>query len=430
MRYILHVIIGLLVAYACHSSYDFYKYYQKVNEQQYDYAEINEIKYGLFNLDEWKARLFDILEKKAGSFELQDSDYQAIQKIIERYLYSLHKEYFESGKLVESLTQTDKEENKVGAMFLTMFKGNIQEQIEKFDFKSKVPMIAGELIKELKRISPEIKEALTAQISNMLAEEVGQKMQDRRQRIYNKYDMADYAQTDAFLEEKLAMIPDECKDFSRRILISLFIALLILLLGMKFISFRPNMLWLGVISTVFLVTGLALPMIDLDARLSSVDLQIMDETIHFDEQVMYFQSKSIIDVTNTLLESRGIDTKIVGILILVFSIILPLSKMLLSIVYLFIERAKRLKLVQAIIFYMGKWSMADVFVVAIFMSYIGFNGLINSQLIDMNQGSGSAVINTVNYSKLSPGIIFFTIYVVLSIIMSSLIHRNMPPAKV
>ena len=29
---------------------------------------------------------------------------------------------------------------------------------------------------------------------------------------------------------------------------------------------------------------------------------------------------------------------------------------------------------------LGKWSMADVMVVAIFMAYVGFNGMIASQL--------------------------------------------------
>ena len=182
--------------------------------------------------------------------------------------------------------------------------------------------------------------------------------------------------------------------------------------------------WLTLICTVFLALGLALPMIDLDARLSTIDVNLLDSNIHFDEQVMYYQSKSIIDVTITLLEGRGIDLKIVGFLILLFSIILPFLKMLLTTVYLFIGKSRNSQLIKVIIFYMGKWSMADVFVVAIFMSYIGFYGLISSMLNDFSYQSYSSSADTVNYSSLSPGIIYFSSYCLLSIVMSSIVHRK------
>ena len=37
----------------------------------------------------------------------------------------------------------------------------------------------------------------------------------------------------------------------------------------------------------------------------------------------------------------------------------------------------------------GKWSMADVMVVAIFMAYIGFNSILNDQLKGLNVSGGS-----------------------------------------
>ena len=117
--------------------------------------------------------------------------------------------------------------------------------------------------------------------------------------------------------------------------------------------------------------------------------------------------------------------KIVGFLILLFSIILPFLKLILTTYYLFVEKAKKSKFVKTVIFYLGKWSMADVFVVAIFMAYIGFYGLLNSQLAGMASATDTVVIETVNYSKLSPGIIFFTLYCLFSILMSTLIHRQM-----
>ena len=98
--------------------------------------------------------------------------------------------------------------------------------------------------------------------------------------------------------------------------------------------------------------------------------------------------------------------------------------MILTTVYLFVEKAQSSKLIQTVIFYLGKWSMADVFVVAIFMAYIGFYGLLSSQLGSMAGASETVTIETVNYSKFSPGIIFFTMYCLFSIVMSMMIHRR------
>jgi hypothetical protein len=174
---------------------------------------------------------------------------------------------------------------------------------------------------------------------------------------------------------------------------------------------------------LFLALGLSLPMIILDARLTKVDLTILDEAIHFDEQFMYYQSKSIIEVTKTLLQGGGIDLKLVGLLILLFSIVLPFSKMIATNVYMFVKGTRTMSALRILIFHLGKWSMADVFVVAIFMSYIGFYGLVSSQLSDMNKQTDTMALDTINYSSLAPGVIFFTLYCLFSIIISTLIQK-------
>ena len=76
------------------------------------------------------------------------------------------------------------------------------------------------------------------------------------------------------------------------------------------------------------------------------------------------------------------------------------------------------------IFYLGKWSMADVFVVALFMTYIGFYGLFNAQLQQLEQNKGGFAIETVNYTHLAPGALFFTAYCIMSIVLGIVIGRS------
>ncbi|MBK9736216.1 MAG: paraquat-inducible protein A [Saprospiraceae bacterium] len=160
-------------------------------------------------------------------------------------------------------------------------------------------------------------------------------------------------------------------------------------------------------SVVLLMLGINLPMIDIEAILNSFKISVLGTDIGFGKQYMYYQSKSILDVTETLVRAKGLDIKIVGIMILFFSIIFPLIKLLLSTMYLYSSRVRQNKVVKNIIFYLGKWSMADVFVVALFMAYIGFYGIISSQLNSIANNEGGFAVETINNSKLSPGALFF-----------------------
>jgi len=68
--------------------------------------------------------------------------------------------------------------------------------------------------------------------------------------------------------------------------------------------------------------------------------------------------------------------------------------------------------------------MADVFVVAIFMAYIGMYGIITSQLGAINNSRQGFVIETLNYSRLALGAFFFTAYTIISIIIGIIINRR------
>jgi hypothetical protein len=51
-----------------------------------------------------------------------------------------------------------------------------------------------------------------------------------------------------------------------------------------------------------LILGVSLPMIDLEALLNAFEINIIGTTIGFDKQYIYYQSKSILDVTETLIK--------------------------------------------------------------------------------------------------------------------------------
>jgi hypothetical protein len=64
--------------------------------------------------------------------------------------------------------------------------------------------------------------------------------------------------------------------------------------------------------------------------------------------------------------------------------------------------------------------MADVMVVAIFMAYIGFEGLISEQLRQLDRLAQSMSVLTTNQTNLQVGFYMFTSFVILSLLVS---HR-------
>jgi len=68
--------------------------------------------------------------------------------------------------------------------------------------------------------------------------------------------------------------------------------------------------------------------------------------------------------------------------------------------------------------------MADVMVVAIFMAYIGFNGIITSQLGQLNSADQELVILTTNATSLQPGFYLFLTYTLLALFLSGFLTRK------
>ncbi|MBU2913757.1 paraquat-inducible protein A [Reichenbachiella agariperforans] len=130
-------------------------------------------------------------------------------------------------------------------------------------------------------------------------------------------------------------------------------------------------LFLTIVSLVILYPGLTFPMLNITV---STELPILGKTYFLD------QSQSILQTIDTLYSSNN---RFVAMLILLFSIVVPIVKGVVVVSVLLVKqfglKIKLFKLVHAI----GKWSMADVFVVGVFMAFLSSqsNGFIEGELL-------------------------------------------------
>jgi hypothetical protein len=175
---------------------------------------------------------------------------------------------------------------------------------------------------------------------------------------------------------------------------------------------------------ILLVVGLTSTMIQIDARIASMDFHLLGQDVKFENQVLFFQSKSIVDVVHILIQTGKIDAIIVGVLILIFSILFPITKLVSTGIYMLDKRrwAKN-KVIHYFAFDSGKWSMADVLVIAILMTFIGFNGIVNNTLSDLNLDNGTLTSITTNNTSIQPGYIIFIGFVLYSFTLSNILKN-------
>ena len=178
------------------------------------------------------------------------------------------------------------------------------------------------------------------------------------------------------------------------------------------------------IALVLLGVGVSQSIIEVDARLSSLHIFLMGEKISFENQVLFYQSKSILGIAQVLIAQHKPDSVTVGVIILLFVVILPVLRILARGIHMLCRPILSENAVtRYLAFDSEKWDMADVMVVGILMTYIGLNGILKSQLTDLNMKTEFMESSTVNYSSLQPGYIIFVGYVVFAIFLSYMLKK-------
>lgn len=116
------------------------------------------------------------------------------------------------------------------------------------------------------------------------------------------------------------------------------------------------------------------------------------------------------------------DRLLVAALIFAFSVCVPLLKTLLvSLAYVFRHRPREQHLIR-FVGAIGKWSMADVFVVAVFLAVLSTNHADTAQRQEFNLfGFQFALdVSTQTLSAVGPGFYYFTAYCLVSLLGTQL----------
>ena len=416
-QFLVILLAGALLLLAGWSSYSIFKYSSEAAEIKSDYSELNSITHGIMSVNIWRDHLTTMVLNRIDEFEFTEDQEDTLVHQVENILTA----------------GIDK-----GADILDQKQKGIKAKLRKFAVKTLVPedkiralvpMFAQTIVNEIQK--PENKEALKYVIKSKLQEYSDLTHADSQvetlkiKALLDKYQVEDLAGFNEKIPEKIIHLEAETY-YHTYILLGIIGAFLLLwwLLRSQKAVHTPLFIISVLVSLVVLFSGLTAPMIEIDARFQQVNFLLIGESITFNDQVIFFQSKSILDVIGILFNNGKADSYLVGILILVFSIIFPVAKLLSTQIYLGgNDRTRKNRILKFFAFKSGKWSMADVYVIAIFMAYIGFQGILDNQLSNLNMETDSLVSISTNKTSLRPGFIIFIGFVLFSLILSTILKR-------
>lgn len=384
------------------TSFIVFKMESEKRELQDELIELSKVKYGMFSVDEWEEILSTIITKRINDFDLEDTNQEKLKEKISDFLQIA----------IDELEVAYNEEEgflkRTGATVFGVF-GHMEK---------KIPEITESIVEFMN--DPEnrerIKEYLLKKMSEYSEETFAEINYTAYDLILAKHQVQTKQQAIGILKNKIATIEHEREPFT----IALFtiITLLFVLVAFSADLKKTEFTILTIICGVLLLVGVLLPMINIDARVSEMNFQLLGEEISFNDQVLYFKSKSILEVVMLMLSQSKIDVLVVGFLVLLFSVLFPVSKLTTSLFYLYRKKARESKVAKFLVFKTAKWSMADVMVVAIFMAFIGFSGIVSEQLRDLESIALNVEIFTTNASSLQIGFFLFTSFAVLSTLVS------------
>ena len=380
-----------------------------------DYAELNHVKYGLFSVDEWKRQITAILTAEINKLNLSRTNERDLRKHVEVLLNTL----------IDKIDKKIREENSSSAKgwvkqsFINIF-------ISLEDIKKGIPEYADAIIHEMTKSKTrgQIKTVLKKQLEQYVSQTFDTPDTSQISRILLRTDSKDIEGARINLNKAISV--KHALIFKESILLIILSVILFAWSGFSKRPLVPSRYILLVLSLILLlIAGVTTPMIDLEAKISQMSFVLMGHPIRFENQVLYFQSKSILDVFWIMIIHQDIQMKFVGVLLITFSIFFPLLKIISSLGYYYNYRhAKENPVIKFFVLKSGKWSMADVMVVAIFMTYIGFSGIIDSQLGQLSSSAPELKILTTNGTFLQPGYYLFLTYTLLALFLSGFLTRK------
>jgi paraquat-inducible protein A len=386
-----------------------------------DLAEITHARYGILSADQWRSIIGPILNAQVDNLDLKGQS-KSLRPMVERSLYAL---------LDNIKTQMTAPKAKASGMpgggnafLVNMIIASLRPHVPEY-----TNVVMAELAGPGTQKS--FKESIRSVLANAVTNTFGTTDMTTYNAILKRYGCATGAGCEANLGTKIAEADTRVNRYYLTVLASAALGFILLMVGKRTLS-RGAVVVLMLFCLAMLAGGVLSPMLEVEVRVTKIDATLLGTPIEFHDQSLYYRSKTVFEVFQTLIHMGRPEMTLVGVLVILFSVVFPALKMLALGASLFRPALLRTNgFVRLLAFELSKWSMADVMVLAIFMSFVAFNGVIGSGLEGLREVPNvQEVLIPTNASKILPGYYLFVGFCISSILLSKKLEHGIASSSV
>lgn len=393
---------------------------QKLKE---DYSAANSITFGIFSVDSWRDQITNVTDSTVRDFKLTPQQKHDLQKSVEKQLHDL---------VSKTADEINKPQKGLGNKLKKMA---FNALVDVDSIQALVPSFAHTIVAHLtshsstQRLKGIVKGKLH-QLEQQTYDSTAEAHATLTAYMYKKYNVQSDSALNKFIDSQVQVVHKATYNYTYGLLGCVVFALALWWLLRNQVHMQTSLFIVSLLlAFVVLLIGVNAPIIEVDARISTMHFTLLNQQVGFSNQVLFFQSKSLMGVVTTLMAQQKPDAVVVGALIFLFVIVLPVLMLIATGFYLGGSKIANSKVIRYMAFEAGKWNMADVMVVGIIMTYIGLNGILKSQLSGLNMQGGGLTLITVNNTYLQPGYFVFVGYVLYETILQRILKRRNEPPK-
>ena len=382
-----------------------------------DLAELDHVRYGLLSADQWRAIIGPILNAQVDKLNLAGQT-KNLRPMVEHSLNAL------LDNIKQQMTAPKPADAKgpggltAPPMLVNMIINSLRPHVPEY-----TSVVLTELAKPQNQKA--FKESVRSVLNDAVKNTFGNVDMTTYTAILKRYGCSTGKDCEATLRGRIQEADAQLNRDYLIVLVSAALAFILLAVRRPTLS-RTSVVVLMLFCITMLVGGVLSPMLEVEVRITRLDATLLGSPIEFQEQSLYYRSKTVFEVSRSLIEMHRPAMSVVAVLVILFSVVFPTLKMLALSASLFRPSLLRnSRIVRVLAFELSKWSMADVMVLAIFMSFIAFNGVIESGLgaIREEPAVQQLVIPT-DSSKILPGYYLFIGFCIASIFLSKKLEHG------
>ena len=380
-----------------------------------DLAEITHARYGILSADQWRIFIGPMLNAQVDKIDLKGQS-KSLRPMVERSLNALLDNI--KTQMTAPNPKAPGKPPATNPMLVNMIVNSLRPHVPEY-----TDVVMKELTKQQTQES--FKDSIRAVLADAVKDTFSTTDMTTYNAILKHYGCPSGAACEATLAQQIEVADRDLTHDYLAVLGCAALAFILLMVGTSTLS-RAAVVVLMLFCISMLAGGVLSPMLEVEVRVTKLDATLLGTPIEFRDQSLYYRSKTVLEVSKTLIEMRRPEMTLVAVLVILFSVVFPALKMLALAASLFRPALLRTnRFVKLLAFDLSKWSMADVMALAIFMSFVAFNGVIGSGFDGLRDVPNvQQVLIPTNASRILPGYYLFIGFCVSSIFLSKKLERG------